>query len=116
MKCCPSSDYYRYHFPISGTVLEAKIFTLSPLFGGIDNWDTKTNSYILKSNSLSWQVFETRRVVILETLIGLVALLPIEMGQVSSFKEIFGEIKELINKEKELTYLTSLYTFINEPL
>ena len=116
MKCCPSSDYYRYHFPISGTVLEAKIITLSPLVGGIDNWDTKTNSYVLKSNSLSWQVFETRGVVILETLIGLVSLLPIEMGQVSSFKETFGEIKELINKEKELTYLTSLNTFINEPL
>jgi phosphatidylserine decarboxylase precursor len=78
------NDYHRYHFPISGTVLEAEIITPSPLVGGIVYWDTKTNSYVLKSNSLSWQAFETRGVVILETLVGLVALLPIGMTQVSS--------------------------------
>jgi phosphatidylserine decarboxylase precursor len=78
------NDYHRYHFPISGTVLEAEIITPSPLVGGIVYWDTKKNSYVLKSNSLSWQAFEERGVVILETLAGLVALLPIGMGQVSS--------------------------------
>ena len=78
------NDYHRYHFPISGTVLEAEIITPSPLVGGIVYWDTKKNSYVLKSNSLSWQAFEARGVVILETLVGLVALLPIGMGQVSS--------------------------------
>ncbi len=78
------NDYHRYHFPISGTVLEAEIITPSPLVGGIVYWDKKTNSYVLKSNSLSWQAYETRGVVILETKVGLVALLPIGMGQVSS--------------------------------
>ena len=78
------NDYHRYHFPISGTVLEAEIITPSPLVGGIVYWDKKTNSYVLKSNSLSWQAYETRGVIILDTYVGLVALLPIGMGQVSS--------------------------------
>lgn len=78
------NDYHRYHFPISGTVLEAEIITPSPLVGGIVYWDAKKKEYCLKSNSLSWQAFETRGVVILETCAGLVALLPIGMGQVSS--------------------------------
>ena len=78
------NDYHRYHFPISGTILEAEIITPSPLVGGIVYWDTKTKCYCLKSNSLSWQAFETRGVVILETCAGKVALLPIGMGQVSS--------------------------------
>ena len=78
------NDYHRYHFPISGTILEAEIITPAPLVGGIVYWDTKTKSYCLKSNTLSWQDFETRGVVILETSAGKVALLPIGMGQVSS--------------------------------
>ena len=78
------NDYHRYHFPISGTILEAEIITPAPLVGGIVYWDTKTKSYCLKSNTLSWQAFETRGVVILETSAGKVALLPIGMGQVSS--------------------------------
>ena len=78
------NDYHRYHFPISGTILEAEIITPSPLVGGIVYWDSKSKSYVLKSNSLSWQAYETRGVVILDTCVGLVALLPIGMGQVSS--------------------------------
>ena len=78
------NDYHRYHFPISGTILEAEIIIPSPLVGGIVYWDNVTKSYCLKSNSLSWQAYETRGVVILETSAGKVALLPIGMGQVSS--------------------------------
>ena len=78
------NDYHRYHFPISGTVLEAEIITPAPFVGGIVYWDAETNSYCLKSNSLSWQAFETRGCVILDTSVGKVALLPIGMGQVSS--------------------------------
>jgi phosphatidylserine decarboxylase precursor len=78
------NDYHRYHFPVSGTVLEAEIITPTPRVGGIVYWDTKKKAYTLKSNSLSWQAFETRATVIIETSIGLVAVLPIGMGQVSS--------------------------------
>lgn len=47
-------------------------------------WDSIKQVYTLSCNSLSWQAYETRGVVILDTLVGLVALLPIGMGQVSS--------------------------------
>ena len=78
------NDYHRYHFPITGTVLEAEIITPSAYVGGIVYWDTVSKSYVLKSNTLSWQALETRACVILETKVGLVACLPIGMGQVSS--------------------------------
>ena len=78
------NDYHRYHFPISGTVLEAEIISPAPLVGGIVYWDSIKQVYTLSCNSLSWQAYETRGVVILDTLVGLVALLPIGMGQVSS--------------------------------
>jgi phosphatidylserine decarboxylase precursor len=93
------NDYHRYHFPISGTVLEAEIISPSPLVGGIVYWDKNTNSYVLKSNSLSWQAFETRAVVIVETSAGLVALLPIGMGQVSSVN-LEPEVKKGLKVKK----------------
>ena len=93
------NDYHRYHFPVSGTVLEAQIITLAPLVGGIVYWDKNTNSYCLKSNSLSWQAFETRACVIVETAAGLVALLPIDMGQVSSVN-LEPEVKKGLKVKK----------------
>ena len=35
------NDYHRYHFPVSGTVLEADIIAPSPLVGGIVYWDSQ---------------------------------------------------------------------------
>ena len=93
------NDYHRYHFPISGTVLEAEIITPSPLVGGIVYWDKNTKSYVLKSNSLSWQAYETRAVIIVETKFGLVALLPIGMGQVSSVN-LEPEVKKGLKVKK----------------
>jgi phosphatidylserine decarboxylase precursor len=78
------NDYHRYHFPISGTILEADIISSADLVGGITYWDTEKKYYVLKSNSLSWQAYEARACVIVDTKFGLVALLPIGMGQVSS--------------------------------
>ena len=93
------NDYHRYHFPISGTILEAEIITPSPLVGGIVYWDKPTNSYVLKSNSLSWQAFETRGAVVLNTTVGLVGLLPIGMGQVSSVN-FESSVKSGLNVKK----------------
>lgn len=93
------NDYHRYHFPVSGTVLEAEIITPAPLVGGIVYWDKKTNSYCLKSNTLSWQAYETRACVIVETTAGLVALLPIGMGQVSSVN-LEPEVKKGLKVKK----------------
>ena len=93
------NDYHRYHFPISGTILYTEIISPYPLVGGIVYYDQRTNSYVLKSNTLSWQAYETRGVVILNTTVGLVALLPIGMGQVSSVN--FEDSVKIGNKVKK---------------
>ena len=78
------NDYHRFHFPISGSIVEAEIIKGSPSVGGIVYWDPESKSYILKNDSLSWQAYETRGAIILNTCVGYVALLPIGMGQMSS--------------------------------
>ncbi len=78
-------DYHRYHMPVSGTVFAKYIVPHANAVGGVVYWDTDRKLYVLESNSLSWQAVETRGCVIIDTgAYGLVAVLPIGMGQVSS--------------------------------
>lgn len=80
------NDYHRYHFPLGGTVREARIIQgISPTGGGL-YWDTENNRYAFNpSAALGWQSVEMRAAVILETeQYGLVALLPIGMAFVGS--------------------------------
>ncbi len=78
-------DYHRFHFPVSGMVKSVYIVPHDDSVGGIVYWSDNLERYVLESNSLSWQAYETRGCVILETeKYGLVAVLPIGMGQVSS--------------------------------
>jgi phosphatidylserine decarboxylase precursor len=79
------NDYHRYHFPVGGTVKSMYIIPHDDSVGGIVYWSDKLKRYVLESNSLSWQAYETRGCAIVETdEYGLVAVLPIGMGQVSS--------------------------------
>ena len=78
-------DYHRYHFPVGGTVEAMYIIPHDDSVGGIVYWSNDLKRYVLESNSLSWQAYETRGCVIIDTdEYGLVAVLPIGMGQVSS--------------------------------
>lgn len=78
-------DYHCYHVPVSGTVVAKYIVPYRNAVGGIVYWDAGNGLYRLESNSLSWQAYETRGCVIIDTdEYGLVAVLPIGMGQVSS--------------------------------
>lgn len=78
-------DYHRYHVPVSGEVVARYIIPHANAVGGIVYWDAEKQLYVLESNSLSWQAVETRGCVIIDTdEYGLVAILPIGMGQVSS--------------------------------
>lgn len=78
-------DYHRFHFPVGGTVKSMYIIPHDDSVGGIVYWSDKLKRYVLESNSLSWQAYETRGCAIVETEeYGLVAVLPIGMGQVSS--------------------------------
>jgi phosphatidylserine decarboxylase precursor len=79
------NDYHRYHFPMSGKVLEAKIIPADDAAGGIVIWDSNQKKYVLNSENPNWESIETRGYVILETKqYGKVALLPVGMSQVSS--------------------------------
>ena len=76
------NDYHRYHFPVSGTVKE-----VTKIPGNVKlkvKWDEAGNRYEL-NDTTGWQFSQTRGSVVMETENhGLVAVLPIGMGQVSS--------------------------------
>ncbi|WP_445383028.1 phosphatidylserine decarboxylase [Robiginitalea sp. IMCC43444] len=80
------NDYHRYHFPLSGTIKEARIIQGINPTGGQLWWDQQNNRYAFNpSAKTGWQAVETRGCVILETEeYGLVALLPIGMAVVGS--------------------------------
>jgi phosphatidylserine decarboxylase len=80
------NDYHRYHFPLGGTVKEARIIEGINPTGGELWWDAENNRYAFNPTAKTgWQSVETRGCVILETAdYGLVALLPIGMAVVGS--------------------------------
>lgn len=79
------NDYHRYHFPVSGTVLEVRKIKATNGAGGITVWDPERKRYILEDSIPGWQMIETRDCVILDTHeFGLVAVLPIGMSQICS--------------------------------
>lgn len=80
------NDYHRYHFPLSGTIKEARLIQGINPTGGALSWDTSDKRYVFDPAAvLGWQTVETRGCVILETEEhGLVALLPIGMVAVGS--------------------------------
>lgn len=78
------NDYHRYHFPVSGTILEVRKIEALDAVGGIISWDRSQKKYILWDENPGWQSIETRDCLILDTEYGLVAILPIGMSQVSS--------------------------------
>jgi phosphatidylserine decarboxylase precursor len=80
------NDYHRYHFPLSGTIKEARIIQGINPTGGQLWWDQENNRYAFNPTAKTgWQSVETRGCVILETdEFGLVALMPIGMAVVGS--------------------------------
>ena len=78
------NDYHRYHFPISGEILEVRKIAAADAVGGIISWDEELGKYILWNNNPGWQSIETRDCLVMETAYGKVAILPIAMSQVSS--------------------------------
>ena len=77
-------DYHRYHFPVSGVVEAVYMIPYANAVGGVVYWDEESGLYVLESNTLSWQSIETRGCVLIRTDYGMVAVIPVGMGQVSS--------------------------------
>ncbi len=79
------NDYHRYHFPVSGTIVEMNKIPADNGVGGIVLWDPEAGRYILDCDIPGWQMIETRDCVIIDTEeYGLVAVLPIGMSQICS--------------------------------
>lgn len=80
------NDYHRYHFPVGGTIKEARLIQGINPTGGELWWDKENNRYAFNPTAkIGWQSVETRACVIVETEdYGLVALLPIGMVVVGS--------------------------------
>jgi len=79
------NDYHRYHFPVSGVVVQVGIVEQDDAIGGVLVWNPEAKKYVLQDETPGWQSIETRGYVIIDTEeYGLVAVLPIGMSQVSS--------------------------------
>ena len=100
------NDYHRYHFPVSGKIVELEIIPGDDAAGGVTTWDPFLNRYILDCETPGWQMIETRGLVVVETENnGLVALLPIGMSQVSSVNfEKNLKVGETVKKGDMLGY------------
>jgi len=98
------NDYHRYHFPISGTIKEARIIQGTNPTGGQLWWDKKNNRYAFNPNAKTgWQSIETRGCVILETTeYGLIALLPIGMAAVGSVNFEKNIVSETVVKKGDM--------------
>lgn len=79
------NDYHRYHFPVSGKIVEVNKIKGNNAAGGVTIWDEKNHKYKLIDNIPGWQMIETRDCVVVDTEeYGLVAILPIGMSQICS--------------------------------
>lgn len=48
------NDYYRYHFPIDGTVVEIRKIPGTNAAGGVTVWDEQSGRYVLEDTTPGW--------------------------------------------------------------
>jgi len=127
------NDYHRYHFPIDGKIVEMSKIKGASAAGGETIYIPQEKRYYLNCGDTSWQIKQTRDCIVLDTAVGLVAILPIGMSQINScnFEEnlkvgdtvkkgdplgyfLFGgsDIVMLFNKDIDFTLLATPYEHI----
>jgi phosphatidylserine decarboxylase precursor len=74
------TDYHRYHVPVGGEVLEARILPGDV----ITEIGTDLKGDPTVKDEIGFQFKQARGILILETIIGLVAVIPVGMGHTSS--------------------------------
>ncbi len=105
------TDYHRQHAPVGGKVLEARVIQgqvyleveAQPIVENSGKHDLKLKRNYDSFDTPGYQFAQTRGLIVLETVIGLVAVLPIGMCQVSSVI-ITAEVGVTVRKGEELSY------------
>lgn len=99
-------DYHRWHAPVSGTVLEARIVQ-GQVWLDVQAVEVElagAKRKILRAmEGTGYQFVQTRGLVVLDSPVGLVACLPVGMAQVSSVV-ITAEVGSQIRKGEEMGY------------
>ncbi len=99
-------DYHRWHTPIGGKVLEARVIQ------GQAYLDVNVKPAIVNGKEVNvlnaldgtgYQFVQTRGLVVIDSPVGLVACLPMGMAQVSSVV-ITAEVGKILHKGEELGY------------
>lgn len=74
------TDYHRYHTPVSGTILEVKTIPATTWI----NEEKNNDGSIKNVDDVGFQFTHTRGYIIMKSLIGFVAIIPVGMGHISS--------------------------------
>lgn len=99
-------DYHRWHTPVQGKVLEAKIIQgQAYLDVDVDQIlvEGKPVNHLNALDNTGYQFVQTRGLVVIDSPIGLVACLPMGMAQVSSVV-LTAEVGVTLRKGEELGY------------
>lgn len=103
------SDYHRFHAPVRGTVLEcraiqAEVFLDVSITPNPNRNKKNDHTGILDAaDGTGYQFYQTRGLIIFDSPIGLVAVLPIGMAQVSSVN-MTAQVGAYLNKGDEFGY------------
>ncbi|HEU0015156.1 MAG TPA: phosphatidylserine decarboxylase [Longimicrobium sp.] len=104
-----TTDYHRQHAPVGGTVVEARVIpgavyleVVAEPAGGGKHRMRKVRTFDAP-DSPGYQFQQARGLIVLDTPIGLVAVLPIGMAQVSSVV-ITAEVGVTLRKGEEISY------------
>jgi phosphatidylserine decarboxylase len=108
-----TTDYHRQHAPVGGTVLEARVIpgqvylevVPQQVVGGPDGGRMRLAALreFDAPDQAGYQFAQARGLVVLDTPIGLVAVLPIGMAQVSSVV-LTAEVGMTLRKGEEISY------------
>ena len=101
-------DYHRFHSPVAGTVLEARIIQ-GQAYLDVDVIESAGGPGQIPQRQLhavegtGYQFVQTRGLVVLDSPVGMVACLPVGMAQVSSVV-ITAEVGAVLRKGEEIGY------------
>lgn len=99
-------DYHRWHAPVRGRVLEARVLqgqAYLEVGTKLATVDGEKRLVLADRDGTGYQFVQTRGLVVLESPVGLVACLPMGMAQVSSVV-ITAEVGVTLRKGEELGY------------